>query len=328
MKMEFSFPPDGARARLIDLRMRGMLADSLDYITGQIEDQLSFDRDSLVRLAADLRSGQKYPPSTFALYTELVLSLSREDFPAAESLLEELSREIPVDEGARILALDSPRLSSQAGRLVRLMDSDPNAGFPIIPPRPEVASLFDFRLRRSLDLIERAIPELAAEIESLISQIILVVGDAKGGYVFDGGSCYMMWGGLFLNAESHANEVALVEVLAHESAHMLLFGYCRDEALVNNSDSDLYPSPLRVDPRPMDGIYHATFVSVRMHWAMAKMIESGLLNPAECEIARANMQADKMNFEAGYAVVHHHGDLTATGQAVMQAAREYMDTQL
>ena len=31
------------------------------------------------------------------------------------------------------------------------------------------------------------------------------------------------------------------------------------------------------------------------------------------------------NFEAGYSVVERHGDLTATGAAVMAAARDYMD---
>src|SRR5690606_11375550 len=120
------------------------------------------------------------------------------------------------------------------------------------------------RFASSHRLLSVAIPELAAEFDALVSQVIMVEGNPVAKYQFDGGSSYMLWGGLFLNATSHQNDVALIEVMAHESAHILLFGYASDEALVNNDDDTLYHSPLRVDPRPMDGIFHATYVSARM----------------------------------------------------------------
>jgi hypothetical protein len=50
----------------------------------------------------------------------------------------------------------------------------------------------------------------------------------------------------------------MVQMLAHESSHNLLFGFSADESLVENSPEELFPSPLRMDPRPMDGICHAT----------------------------------------------------------------------
>ena len=46
------------------------------------------------------------------------------------------------------------------------------------------------------------------------------------------------------------------------------------------------------------------------------------LDDLPAEQARA---ADMKNFEAGYSGVERHGDLTATGAAVMAAARDYMD---
>lgn len=62
------------------------------------------------------------------------------------------------------------------------------------------------------------------------------------------------------------------EVLAHEAGHSLLFGLTVDEPLVLNLDDVLYPSPLREDPRPMDDIYHAAFVSAHMALAMETLI--------------------------------------------------------
>jgi hypothetical protein len=76
----------------------------------------------------------------------------------------------------------------------------------------------------------------------------------------------------------------------------------------------------------MDGIYHATFVSARMHWAMSRLGESGLLDDATRDAALAAAAADARNFELGYAVVAEHGRLTATGRALMNGAREYMAT--
>ena len=117
-----------------------------------------------------------------------------------------------------------------------------------------------------------------------------------------------------------------VEVIAHESAHSLLFGFCTDEPLVENRGDELYTSPLRPDPRPMDGIYHATFVSARMHLAMSRLAESGMLDQESRDAAIRAAASDAANFEAGYAVVRDHGRLTRTGRALMDSARAYMDT--
>lgn len=323
---DFSLSPKGARARAIDLRMRQSLADSLDYIATEIHSLINFDQKAMAGLVAQLRQGARFAPSTFALYTELVLALGSGDTTSARLLLAELLDERPQQQGWRLLALDDADIRTQAPRYMRLMGSDPGTEFNIVPPTAQTVTQFRERFARTYRLLRTALPELAAEFDALVSQVIMVEGDPVAKYQFDGGSSYMLWGGLFLNATSHPNDVALIEVMAHESAHILLFGYASDEALVNNDDDSLYHSPLRVDPRPMDGIFHATYVSARMHWAMASLIASGVLDDEAREFARAAMKADQDNFAAGYSVVAEHGDLTATGRAVMAGALDYMDS--
>ncbi len=323
---DFRFAPDAQRARMIDHRMRALLGESLEHIADKIRGQVTFDEKQLLNIATQLKQGGKFPPSTFAIYTDLVKTLLAGDFAEAEELLADLVQEKPLTTTVQMLPLDSPLIARQGDRMKRLMDSDPDTAFPITAPSHHVTETFTGRLEETMKLMESTTPELAAEINALISQIIMVVPDSESGYLFDGGSSYMMWGGLFLNAQSHENEIALLEVLAHESAHMLLFGFCRDEMLVSNSDDELFPSPLRADPRPMDGIYHATWVSARMHWAMSQLINSGKLSQSQQELASTHMQADKINFENGYGVVKQHAKLTDTGRAVMQPARDYMDT--
>lgn len=322
---DFSFPPNGSRALAIDRKARVSLADSLQHIVEQCHGSIPFDSARMASLIEDLRQGRRYPPSLCGAYFELALALMEDRDQDAASLFATLAGETPIDGPFRLVALGGPETAAHTARYASLMDSDPNTSFAILAPPPEVARDFQARFQRGYRLMSAVIPELAAEFDALVSEVCMVVGDPAAKMQFDGGSSYMLWGGLFLNASSHDTDVAMIEVIAHESAHSLLFGYTLDEALVDNPDEELFSSPLRLDPRPMDGIYHATYVSARMHWAMSRLIEAGVLDAealAQAETARA---LDKKHFEAGYQVVQQYGQLSETGRAVMAEARAYMN---
>lgn len=193
-------------------------------------------------------------------------------------------------------------------------------------PAPEaVAKTFVQRYREGFGLLQQGVPELAAEVAGLVRDVVGLAGGPEDTGEFHGGSHFQLWGALFLNAQLHATRIAMAEVIAHESAHSLLFGFCTREPLVRNDDIELYPSPLRADPRPMDGIYHATFVSARMHWTMARLLASCLLTAQEEQEARDAMLEDARNFQAGYRVVEEHGRLTDHGERLMAGARHSME---
>jgi HEXXH motif-containing protein len=63
----------------------------------------------------------------------------------------------------------------------------------------------------------------------------------------------------------------MVDVLVHEASHLLLFGLVGGKALSRNDPAARYASPLRRDPRPIDGIFHAAFVATRVHLTMERM---------------------------------------------------------
>jgi HEXXH motif-containing protein len=320
------FLPCGQRARFVDRQMRRMLADSLLHIDEQIAGKLTYHPEALARLIRGLQDACPYPPSTFALYAELVLAIQRDDYPRAEALLGEVEAEIPLAAPPDIVTLGKAENAVRDARYLRLLDTDPDTRFAVLPPDADAAERFASRLHKALGLIADTMPELAAEIRALVSQIILVTGDSTADYQFDGGSSYMLWGGLFLNVDSHHNPVAMVEVLAHECAHLLLFGFAGDEPLVLNGDAELFPSPLRVDLRPMDGIYHSTYVSARMYWAMDQLLAAAGLDSLAREFAENARDADKKNFYAGYEVVEKFARLTDTGRQVMASAKAYMDS--
>lgn len=322
----FEFLPSGTQARSLNRKIRLSLADSLVHISEQAAGILPFDFSLLTPIISESRAGARYPCSTFAIYAEIVMAICNGEPDRACPLLAELALEAPLAQPWRVLPMDDPVHHQNRGRYLRSMNGDSDTQFFMGSPTTEMSAAFSERMRAGYRLLASAVPEFALEFDELVSDVIMVAGDDQAEYQFDGGSSYLLWGGLFLNATSHETEVAMAEVLAHESAHILLYACAADEALVSNPDEERFASPLRRDLRPMDGIYHATFVSARMHWAMDRLMQSALLDDAAMAVAEAARAEDVKNFWAGHDVVSRQGRLTKTGAEVMQAATEYMES--
>lgn len=326
MNIHFGFEPDAARARSLDRRMHTSLAESIEHLCDVCNGSIDFDAEAIARLVDSLKAGDCYSPILFRDYYVLADALFSDDAPAAATQFERLSHYTPTPHRLGVEILSDPDQDEKSAIYQAMMTGGSGADIAILPPKAEVGEQFVDRFHRGMRLMDEALPELAGEVRAIIREVICVAGDPQKKMQFDGGSHFQLWGALLLNADFHPTEQAIVEVVAHESAHSLLFGFCTDEPLVYNDDDDLYPSPLRRDPRPMDGIYHATFVSARMHWAMSRLLETDSLSDdgrAEAEAAR---EADRKNFEAGYEVVSSHGDLSETGQRLMAGARAYIDS--
>jgi len=327
MTVRHHFAPDAARARQLNARMHRELAASLRHVCEESRGVLSFDETNLHRLLSDLEAGVDYPAADFARYYDLVEAIVDDRFRDAEQLFVELAAARPWDGGLDVKVLGSSELGSESDRYERMMNSDPTLDIGFMPPKPELAEAFRERLAKGLELLDRGLPELAGEFRAIVRQIVISGGDPTKSLQFDGGSHYRLWGALFLNAEFHPDALAVVEVLAHESAHSLLFGFCTQLPLVENDEDELYSSPLRPDPRPLEGIFHATYVSARMHWAMTQIARSGVLSPEEVEKAHAAAKADLDNFYSGYEVVAEHARMTPVGVELMTEAKAYMDAQ-
>ncbi len=306
--------------------MHGALASSLGHIAEQANGYLRFDRGAVDRLVEQLQD-HRFSPALFGRYYRLVEAIEDDDLAAAHELIDLILAERPTADRFTVRRIEDLPGEGVAKLYHEGMDTDPVTRFEFLQPGPEIAGAFAARLQSALERFEPVVPELVGEVRAIVSQVVLAVGAPGAGYQFDGGSSYQLWGALFLNPSFHPTEVDVLEVVAHESAHSLLFGFTVDEPLQLNADDELYSSPLRVDPRPMDGIYHATFVSARMHWAMSQLLAADVLDEAERAKAEAARASDLKNFHAGAGVVREHGRLTDTGRALFEGASAYMAQQ-
>jgi hypothetical protein len=162
------------------------------------------------------------------------------DLVAAAVAPEERVLPIAFDPWCAILGYDYP-------------DSIPATGRPEAEQEAEVRRSTLIGLR-ALALVSGYLPEVAAWLRSLAR--VLVFLDASEN-LCRSASAAELPGLVFADATS---EIALLEVLVHESAHHLLYISEAGGPLIDPTDERRFTSPLRPDPRPLRGIllaYHA-----------------------------------------------------------------------
>ncbi len=304
--------------------MRERLADALVYICEQLGDELP-NAAAMAACADAVIRRSRVSSLVFGAYYELVSAIDEDDDAAAGRLAAEIARARPLPDAMAILALDDPACALPFDRFRRLMDTDPDVPLQVWPPQPQAEAACRDRIRQAFDLLDRGFPQMAAEIRALVGELVLAAGpeDPKA-ITFDGASCFMLWGAVMLNVRGQSNVLDTAQALAHESGHNLLFGFCADGPLIENEDEERYVSPLRLDPRPMDGIVHATYVTARMHQTVSRLLAAGVLDGGQTEAARADQAVHARGFAAGDEVIRQSGRLTAVGRQVMEAARAYM----
>ena len=322
------FEPDADRAMALDRRMRARLDASLRYIVEQVQGRISVPRQAIEGFFARLAAGP-VDATTFGAYCELVLAIDDDELERAQALLAEIS--VAPNRPACLMVRDlgDRRVDPIAERYVRLIDTDPAVSFEVLAPPPDIAVACREKIAAAFSILEAGDPALAGEIRALIGEIVLAVGveDPKA-LTFDGASSFMLWGALVLNARGQKTVLEMAEALAHESGHNLLFGLCADGPLVENDDEARFASPLRPDPRPMDGIVHATYVTARMHRAVLQLEQSGVLDDVGSAEARTSLISHRRAFAQGMEVIDQHARLTERGRAIMAGARAHMTASL
>jgi HEXXH motif-containing protein len=321
----YGFEPSAERVRFLDQRMRTRLADSLRHIWEQGEDLLQVPSDEFQEFLNHLEK-RPVSPLAFSFYSDTVLAIEEDDIEEASRLLQQMVSLRPHPGGILISELGDPQRDPIAQRYARLLlDPDDSLKFEIFPPPDEAAAKCRRLIKEAFDLMDAGDPELAAEIRALLREIVLAAGTLESkAMTFDGASAFMLWGAIIINGNQPKGELTMLQMLAHESSHNLLFGFSADEPLVENSPDELFGSPLRMDPRPMDGIYHATFVLARMHRAVKGLLDSGILSATQKEIAEKDLADNARLFANGIETVDRFGKLTPLGKIVMEGAKAYM----
>lgn len=328
---DLSFTPNTTRARFLSNRMYKDLADSLESVIQQVSAQSSELAKKLTPIHTvidNARSEFRISPGAFTAYYHLIdLINTDEDISSAVTLLEHHGRQIITQLEFIDLSIDDLTYQDSIDLYLSALDTDSHLKFAFLPPPPNEKEKTKQSILSALKLAKQTTPGLEGEFQALVCQVILAAASKEEGAArFDGASSYMLWGALALSVDSVKSDLEMMETIAHESAHSFLFSLTIDEPLVLNDEDELFSSPLRYDARPMDGIYHATFVSARMHYAMLEALHSGALKKEQLNECKKFLHRSEKAFYDGYSVVGTKGILSNTGKTVMANALNYMNT--
>jgi hypothetical protein len=306
---------------MVDAQLRSRLAESLDYIGEYVQANLEIEFRQLAAIKENLRS-QSVSAWTFCLFSKLVAELSRGTPDDLTGLLDAVgaAASLAPSEGVACFGSRHPQLWWEHFEV--LNDTDAKRSFRLAPPSPGVFQACEREVQAAFALMQRADPELHAEVADLLRTIVLG-SPAASSAPFGGSSTFFCWGATLLNADIRRSAIETVDLLVHESSHLLLFALSSRSALTKNPGTERYSSPVRSDPRPIDGIFHACFVTTRVHLAMGRLLASGRLAGGEMAAARNSRAHNGSAARESLDLLKRHAEPTAAGEAILAELDEY-----
>jgi hypothetical protein len=296
--------------RDIDAGVRAQLADSLAHIVSKAGSYLEVDRGRLDAAVEQIRV-RKQDPGVFAHYFDLIFAVNANRFANANTLLEELIERASQPVSFAIVPYTREELGSDYERFAELLFAEFSKANPMASPSQSQSAASTQVLREAIAIISRVDQGIHDEIEAFLARIYLVIANkdplAKR---FGGVTSLLVWGASFINVEFYKTRWDAVQFLVHEITHSLLLGLSCDQPLVQNSPDENYKSPLRSEPRPMDGIFHATLVCARLAAFNRAWLDSGLVEAGDRDRSEETVARNSRFFQDGLAVVNQHGKLS------------------
>lgn len=173
-------------------------------------------------------------------------------------------------------------------------------------------------LEQGTKYLEHSCPEMLGNIQELVYQIFFVGSDCPEENCAFSLTSAVTQGMVFINGEYHLSWVFLLDKYIHEAAHAYLFLINQEELLVLNDPKELYPSPLRQDARPMEGVYHALFVLMNLLYAFSKIMGKQELMESDRKEIITLMKMYSDGLERSYTAVMRQGKLTPTARFLLE----------
>ena len=311
-------PGLSSSARDLDRLTRLALSDSLDRLQARARAMLPAEID--IGEACRRLQHSRACPGAVAAYYELVPALQAGQRDDAAACWRRISARPVIPAELTAIPFTPEALGEDAARFQRLLSVGWHAPEIFAVPGAADIDCFEATVPAALELLSAVAPAWRAELDSLLVRIFGAMPTGGAGQAFAGASSRLVWGAVFVNIPRNDARVPLLATLCHEASHQLLFGLSLHVPLTLNPPEQRFVSPLRSDPRPMDGVYHATFVAARLSLLYALLRDHGDLTVAERALAASRVPEMRRRFEQGRAMVDAEGDLSPLGRQLLDAA--------
>lgn len=310
--------------------MQEKLLGSLAFISKQVclaAGVADLSKDIIEHLQQAGGGAVRLSPHLFLIHSEFLQRASHDEVDEALHIVKEILENSWVADGKMMISDFSPGTLGAKGfsRYEACLHVDPTTPMGVSSPDAPACIHMRKTIRLALDVLRDCDPQLCAEVNAITKQIILGKSAQSNEYELSGASSFEAWGAILLTASEDRDVIDLIQAIVHESAHLTLFAQAVNCPLVTNGPDETFASPLRHDKRPMDGIFHATFVSARMYQAMSKVGERGNLAPEDIQASAVAADTNRSNFIDGYKVIYEAAELTDLGRTLISEAAEYLN---
>lgn len=319
--------PSHERARQLRHRMYEILRTDLLNFCESSRKILPGLADEAVAAVETVDTNQRLNPALFTHHWQISTGIRRHAPARVAAALGELTRLI-ADEAhlAPEFTIENLRWDSLDAEIYEFLSGSEGprtreGGLPVI------RRLDPDGYKRAVEWVNESLPTLRAvdpgiydEFDYFVSGLRLFTGRAARGITSS-----RCWGKILLRIPDPGEESAepvmyFLDHITHETSHIVLHAIMSTDPLIRNGFTERYSAPIRWDPRPLYGIYHAMFVLSRI---------SRVLDAFARREQRPSLEAGRdlavERFYKGYRTIDEHGDLTDAGRQVLESCKAGVD---
>jgi hypothetical protein len=312
----FTALPSGSNATVLLLQFRKLLIKNLLGYLHAIQSSLGLDIRFLIEKYEAIDTKKKFSPAVYPLFSKLVEYSSNGNHNLIIDTLHGLSI-LPesdiYDSGFKCTSILTESWETDFVNKIRSEhipseNSDVTIIRPIINPGLSELqkSMFDITNQiKSVDF------EFYQEINSYVTRLKLF-----NGVGLSASTSASVFGAIYLRTpdKSENVETYFAEHIVHETSHLNLEVLHAFDKIVLNEETEKFKSPIRIDPRPMLGIFHATFVLSRMVRLFKRLSQQSKEKdyPQKFNLFRKQ-------FEEGLNTVEKNAVLTDNGKLILNS---------
>lgn len=274
--------------------------------------------------------GANFPsPVIFALHGAMLNSALKNDTSEVPDFFRIL-KDIGFRENGQLDLFSITSLSEQAMHrddvflLKRAFADDVGLTTTLMGPPQQEVDRATILVNDALKTLEETAPDWMEELSLLANQVYFAVEGGGNDLLFGGAAVFDAFGSVLMNPLGFRDTPTVLMALIHESSHQQMFLYHLNDPILNNDSSSTFSSPLRTQPRPMEGIFHALWVSARMVVAAEAVLKS-LNRPVWAEDLAEHQARARTAFYDCEHTVSKHAELSELGIALFESAREAVD---
>jgi HEXXH motif-containing protein len=307
----FTALPIEGIARQVNAQYRFLVLKSILSYLNTVQRTLKLDLSRIISFYSRINPSRHFSPAIYTAHAQLRDAVRKGDLTPVMDALNQLANLSETTIYDSLFRMTSILNEEWERSFVEQLREEPVVNAKGEPPmvRPlintdilDLTSAYD----KAIALIREVDPVIASDIGEYVTRIKLFAGKA-----LVGATSPRVFGAVFLRLPDPDDdpEVYFCEHIVHEVSHLHLNALMPHDPLINNDCDKRYPAPIRLDPRPMFGIFHATFVLSRMVRVFKRITK---LNERQ-RFQRALSHFEEQ-FSKGYETVTKEAVLTELGQ--------------